>query len=117
MLLEVAKFAFDVTSASIISEAVLRTAFPNSALAKTKWYTPKEITMQLGASVVYTVAVYGGAKIIEHAHRKYKEHKELKAKRAAEEKEFWAMVNDALNKSDASEAVRVHVKSDIKAQL
>lgn len=117
MLLEMAKFAFDVTSASIISEAVLRTAFPNSALAKTKWYTPKEITMQLGASVVYTVAVYGGAKIIEHAHRKYKEHKELKAKRAAEEKEFWTMVNDALNKSDASEAVRVHVKSDIKAQL
>lgn len=117
MLLEMAKFAFDVTSASIISEAVLRTAFPNSALAKTKWYTPKEITMQLGASVVYTVAVYGGAKIIEHAHRKYKEHKELKAKRAAEEKEFWTMVNDALNKSDASEAVKVHVKSDIKAQL
>lgn len=117
MLLEMAKFAFDVTSASIISEAVLRTAFPNSALAKTKWYTPKDITMQLGASVVYTVAVYGGAKIIEHAHRKYKEHKELKAKRAAEEKEFWTMVNDALNKSDASEAVRVHVKSDIKAQL
>jgi len=117
MLLEMAKFALNVTSASIISEAVLRTAFPNSALAKTKWYTPKEITMQLGASVVYTVAVYGGAKIIEHAHRKYKEHKELKAKRAAEEKEFWAIVNDALNKSDASEAVRVHVKSDIKAQL
>lgn len=117
MLLEMAKFAFDVTSASIISEAVLRTAFPNSALAKTKWYTPKEVTMQLGASVVYTVAVYGGAKIIEHAHRKYKEHKELKAKRAAEEREFWTMVNDVLNKVDASDAVRVHVKSDIKAQL
>lgn len=117
MLLEMAKFAFNVTSASIISEAVLRTAFPNSALAKTKWYTPKEVTMQLGASVVYTVAVYGGAKIIEHAHRKYKEHKELKAKRAAEEKEFWTMVNDALNKFDASDAVKAHVKSDIKAQL
>lgn len=117
MLLEMAKFAFNVTSASIISEAVLRTAFPNSALAKTKWYTPKEVTMQLGVSVVYTVAVYGGAKIIEHAHRKYKEHKELKAKRAAEEKEFWTMVNDALNKFDASDAVRAHVKSDIEAQL
>lgn len=117
MLLEMAKFAFNVTSASIISETVLRTAFPNSALAKTKWYTPKEVTMQLSASVVYTVAVYGGAKIIEHAHRKYKEHKELKAKRAAEEKEFWTMVNDALNKFDASDAVRAHVKSDIKAQL
>ena len=117
MLLEMAKFAFNVTSASIISEAVLRTAFPNSALAKTKWYTPKEVTMQLGASVVYTVAVYGGAKIIEHAHRKYKEHKELKAKRAAEEKEFWTIVNDALNKVDASDAVKAHVKSDVKAQL
>lgn len=117
MLLEMAKFAFNVTSASIISKAVLRTAFPNSALAKTKWYTPKEVTMQLGASVVYTVAVYGGAKIIEHAHRKYKEHKELKAKRAAEEKEFWTIVNDALNKVDASDAVKAHVKSDVKAQL
>lgn len=117
MLLEMAKFAFDVTSASIISEAVLRTAFPNSALAKTKWYTPKEITMQLGASVAYTVAIYGGAKIIKHAHRKYKEHKELKAKRAAEEREFWTMVNDVLNKVDASDAVRIRVKSDIKAQL
>lgn len=88
MLLEMAKFAFKATSASIISEAVLRTAFPNSALAKTKWYTPKEITTRLGASVVYTVAIYGGTKIIEHAYRKYKEHKELKAKRAAEEREF-----------------------------
>ena len=117
MLLEMAKFAFNVTSVSIISEAVLRTAFPNSALAKTKWYTPKEVTMQLGASVVYTVAVYGSAKIIEHAHRKYKEHKELKAKRAAEEKEFWTIVNDALNKVDASDAVKAHVKSDVKAQL
>lgn len=117
MLLEMTKFALSVTSASIISEAVLRTAFPNSALAKTKWYTPKEVTMQLGASVVYTVAIYGGAKIIEHAHRKYKEHKELKAKRAAEEKEFWTIVNDALNKVDASDAVKAHVKSDVRAQL
>lgn len=117
MLLEMVKFAFGATSASIISEAVLRTAFPNSALAKTKWYTPKEITTRLGASVVSTVVIYGGAKIIEHAHRKYKEHKELKAKRAAEEKEFWAMVNDALNKADASDAVKAHVKSDVKAQL
>lgn len=88
MLLEMAKFAFNSTCASIIPEAVLRTAFPNSALAKTKWYTPKEITTRLGASVVCTVAIYGGTKIIEHAHRKYKEHKELKAKRATEEKEF-----------------------------
>ena len=117
MLLEMAKLAFDATSASIISEAVLRTAFPNSALAKTKWCTPKEIATRLGASVVCTVAIYGGTKIIEHAHRKYKEHKELKAKRAAEEKEFWTMVNDALNKFDASDAVRIHVKSDVKAQL
>ena len=57
MLLEMAKFAFNSTCASIISEAVLRTAFPNSALAKTKWYTPKEITTRLGASVVCTVAI------------------------------------------------------------
>lgn len=88
MLLEMAKFAFKATSTSIISEAVLRTAFPNSALAKTKWYTPKDITTRLGASVVSTVAIYGGTKIIEHAYRKYKEHKELKAKRADEEREF-----------------------------
>lgn len=43
MLLEMAKLAFDATNASIISEAVLRTAFPNSALAKTKWYPRKKL--------------------------------------------------------------------------
>lgn len=41
MLLEMAKFAFNSTCASIISEAVLRTAFPNSALAKTNG-TPRK---------------------------------------------------------------------------
>jgi hypothetical protein len=86
MLLEMAKFAFKSTCASIISEAVLRTAFPNSALAKTKRYTPKEITTRLGASVVCTVTIYGGTKNIEHAHRRYKEHKELKAETKAEDK-------------------------------